>query len=516
MTGYPTNFWWNRLEPSPSKEGADDTLDLAAELRDPAWMLCRQWQTGEFNGDDGGSLAYAEVSYRQGEMTNLVLGGTRQITIANGARQSTLQGGTTVSLGGETPAERLCTAEPFEPDTLVRIELAHRFEDELRISCAGDDTLFQQAISWFRTNYPLAAPTTGDASVDRFNPLDPASQELVRLALGTVGDGYQAYELAQSGAFEAGREPVEELQPAVTAALAEFLTWATELYGDIGFADPTAWVPRELGFNVQADFELDGVAGKLDAYPDADGTLDWGSFDVVTEPAPATTTPAKQIVFPAHVRFPGMPSPRYWDFEEGNCSVLHIDAEERDVGVKLLALDFVLNGCEDWYSFPLSIDVSSGRGKVVKVESIVAHDVFGQATTIPSANANPAEGVHRWSMFSLTKPTTDLAAPAISDLLVIPPSAGAALMRRAPVEEVRFVRDDFANLVWGIERMAPSTLGVGRPGAERDTALDAALPWPGSPSADTTSPLRYELQSRIPSYWIPLLAVSESIDANTS
>jgi hypothetical protein len=504
-------FWWNRLEPSPSKEGQDDTLDLAAPIRDPAWMLSRQWQTGEFNADNGGSLAYAEVSYHEGAFTDLTLGGKRVIDKTTGTRQSVLKDGKKISLGGETPAERLCSAEPFEPDTLLRIELAQRFEDELKNQLT-DPASLQQAIAWFRSTYPLAAPTTGNTNLDRFNPLDAASQQMVDLAVGTVGDGYQAYVLAQNGTFASGQEPPEDLRDSVLAALASFLTWATEVYGNIGFGDPTAWVSRELGFNVQAGFQLDGKAGKLDAYPDADGTLDWGSFDVVSEPEAPTSDPAKKIIFPTHVRFSGMPSPRYWDFEEGDCSVLHIDSEERDVSVKLLVLDFVLNGCEDWYSFALPVDVGDGKGKVVKVKEIVAHDVFGQTTTIKSANANPKSGFDRWSMFSLTKPTTDVTKPAISDILVVPPTSGVALMRRAAVEEVKFVRDDFANLVWGIEKTTPTALGVGWPGPERDTAIDKKLPWPGSPSTDQTSPLRYELQSRIPSYWIPFLAVSEPTD----
>ncbi len=511
---------WNRLEPSPSVEQAGDTIDLAAQIRDPAWMLARQWQTAEFEGEDAGSLAYAEVSYRLGQFTNLVLGGQRRIEIVGGQRQSTLDNSTSVPLSGENPAERLCSAEPFEPDTLVRIELAHRFEDELVTSCSdpalgdpapGDPPFAEQAITWFRSYYPLGLPTTGNAEVDVFNPLDATSQEIVDLAVGTVGDGYQAYELGRSGSFPAGREPPEALQAAVAQALAALVIWATEIYGELGYTDPVAWVPKELGFNVQADFELDGVAGKLDAYPDADGTLDWGSFDVVTEPLPAGD-PRTELVIPAHVRFPGMPSPRYWDFEEGDCSALHIDAEERDVGVKLLTLDFVMDGCEDWYSFALPVDVSSGRGGVVKVTSIVAHDVFGQSTTIESANKSPAAGTNRWTMFSLTKPTPDPTAPAIADLLVIPPTAGTALMHRAPVEEVRFVRDDFANLVWAIETTAPTALGTGRSGAERDVALDKTLTWPSRPTPDTTYPLRYELQSRVPCYWIPLLGVDVVVE----
>ena len=34
---------------------------LRAEVRDPLWMLTRQWQMGEFRGDDAGSPIFAKV-----------------------------------------------------------------------------------------------------------------------------------------------------------------------------------------------------------------------------------------------------------------------------------------------------------------------------------------------------------------------------------------------------------------------------------------------------------------------
>ena len=42
----PAIVYWNRLEGRPRKEKIDRTLK--AEVRDPLWMLCRQWQVGEF------------------------------------------------------------------------------------------------------------------------------------------------------------------------------------------------------------------------------------------------------------------------------------------------------------------------------------------------------------------------------------------------------------------------------------------------------------------------------------
>ena len=42
-----------RLEPSPREADIDE--GLAARVHDPLWMLARQWQFGEFRGDDAGS-----------------------------------------------------------------------------------------------------------------------------------------------------------------------------------------------------------------------------------------------------------------------------------------------------------------------------------------------------------------------------------------------------------------------------------------------------------------------------
>src|SRR5262245_28731928 len=69
----PTVVMWNRLEGRPRRE--DFLRALRAEVRDPLWMLCKQWQVGEFRGDDAGSPVFAKVHidttritrYRPGE-----------------------------------------------------------------------------------------------------------------------------------------------------------------------------------------------------------------------------------------------------------------------------------------------------------------------------------------------------------------------------------------------------------------------------------------------------------------
>src|SRR5215203_1638434 len=51
----PAVTMWNRLEGRARKEDFDRSL--RAEIRDPLWMLTRQWQLGEFKGEDVGSAA---------------------------------------------------------------------------------------------------------------------------------------------------------------------------------------------------------------------------------------------------------------------------------------------------------------------------------------------------------------------------------------------------------------------------------------------------------------------------
>ena len=45
---FPTSMTWNRLEARPRTNSLDRAL--RAEVRDPLWMLTKQWQMGEFRG----------------------------------------------------------------------------------------------------------------------------------------------------------------------------------------------------------------------------------------------------------------------------------------------------------------------------------------------------------------------------------------------------------------------------------------------------------------------------------
>ena len=55
----PSVTTWTRVEPLP-REGSMQR-SLQAQIRDGLWMIARQWQLGEFLGDDAGSPVNASL-----------------------------------------------------------------------------------------------------------------------------------------------------------------------------------------------------------------------------------------------------------------------------------------------------------------------------------------------------------------------------------------------------------------------------------------------------------------------
>ena len=68
----PSITSWTRLE--PRCRDADMARTVGARLFDPLWMLTRQWQTGEFLGEDAGTPVVARVRARSTLLTRSFLG----------------------------------------------------------------------------------------------------------------------------------------------------------------------------------------------------------------------------------------------------------------------------------------------------------------------------------------------------------------------------------------------------------------------------------------------------------
>jgi hypothetical protein len=490
----PSLTVWNRVEPRPRSNffGAN----LSAQVRDPAWFLARQWQMGEAQGEDAASVSFVTLSTTTTPIDKWMVG-------------------TTVNPFTNGPLERQVLSEPFpDDDFALQVQIAQIFDDLLdrAMTTAGlSDQAKSQLSAAIRALFPLQTPAP-NVEPDLLNPLDSSTRRFITIVAGRGYDGAAVYADAKAtpSAAQVDDDITQDLalKTVVFTAYTDLIAWVNKVWGDLGSADPAPWVPERLEYQFSVGAGPAGASTTMSAHPDQDGELSWASFDVTAEEAGAANPPPASVVTvwsrPIHLRFRSMPAPRFWDFETSDAPLPSVKLQVRDL-TKLLALDFMLVHGEDWFVLPFDMPV----GSVARVSSLVVHDVFGGQILVERADKGAAAqpGPTRFSLFSSVKLDANGVPIDVARAFVSPPSAGAAMQIGRPREDVRFARDEMANMAWGIERAAASRIGEPRPGRERDTAVDRVSPVAQPPSDDLTSPLRYLVETKVPVNYIPLIGL---------
>ena len=450
--------WWNRLEPRPRMD--DITEPLRARIRDPLWMLTRQWQLGEFQGLDSGSPAWVQLTERVGAMTAW--------SQPNGAA-TPLEA---------APLEQQIEHEPFSPNLATAVELGQRSLSRLLAEAGVSDKPF-------RTAYPVSL-TPDPAKSD---PYDPLEAQLRRTCAGRAIDGIAAYTAIKANISPCRRRPLPRCR--------RLSTGSSPRSGPIGATeDAPTWQPLRLEYAATTTVTTTSGSATLNVAPGDDGLIDWAAFDVAsTAEGPALATNVRTII-PAHVRFKGMPNARFWDFENGTLDFGDLKPDKRDLA-RLALMDFMLVHANDWFMLPIDMPV----GGTYQLDSLVVHDVFGIDTLVQRADRESL-GPGIWTMFS----TSVAGSTQAADFFLLPPTAGAALQSGRVVEEIRFARDEMANMVWAIENVLENAAGDPWPQHERDAAANPVATPPTTQGANV--PLKYLIETRVPSYWIPFLPVS--------
>jgi hypothetical protein len=225
-----------------------------------------------------------------------------------------------------------------------------------------------------------------------------------------------------------------------------------------------------------------------------------GAVDVLDRIAAAASTVTRTVV-PGEVRYPGMPNPRWWAFEDGRTDFGAVTPDTTDL-VKLMFLEFALVYSNDWFLLPCDLPA----GTLARVDGVVFTDVFGQRTWIEPAGTGADDGWQRWSMYNLDVSGTTPAAAQLG--LFLPPSAPGTA-QGPPVEDVLMVRDEAANMVWGIERTVWLATGAPLPGAEaaRETLAYRERLHPPPGRLAPVAAIEYQAMSTVPENWIPFVPV---------
>lgn len=497
----PTVVTWNRLEARPRTR--EFSRSLRAEVRDALWMLSRQWQVGEFKGEDAGSAVFTRVAVATTRLTRFA------------ARDAAA-----VAFDEQPPLEVRVEREAVPPDVATRAELGQRWLDLLTAAGAGAASLdfFRAALAFPER----PAPTLAEA--DLYSDRQGWRLRAALAGRGADGGPLLAHLLTGASAadfvHEGGTPPAADRDP-IEAAQAQLLASYRRLFSQPADNDDPVWSPHQLEYRFACSApERDGAPGGpqtvLVAEEYAQGHLDWYAFDVVSDPeATLPDKPGERVddevlddeiltFLPSAIEFGGMPSPRWWEFEDRRTDLGDIDAETSDLA-KLLLAEFTLLYSNDWMVIPYELPI----GALCRVAGLVVVDTFGQRQVVRAAGHGDEEDGQRWKLFSLS--TTAGEGPA-DGRLFLPPVVGS-LQESEPVEEVRLFRDEMANMVWGVETRIPGDLGTGRDGFEAAQDLVTLLARlappapPPPPAAATGVPVRYVAGTTVPENWIPFLPV---------
>ncbi|WP_440766369.1 hypothetical protein [Natronorubrum sp. DTA7] len=260
---------WRRLR--PTSRDADLADGLAAAVHDPLWMLCRQWQVGEFRGEDAGSPVDVDVTVEHDELDRFERRGERGgevVPYEDGPLESAIE------------RERVLTADPparlaAEAGTVFLETLeAHGFLDE-------DDEPY--GTSDFDGRYRLSRPD---------EPMPERDRRYYRVMGDRVLDGAAVFD-ALDRALSANPPKFEdvplptgiyrledvgvELANAYADAAETYCEWYLELYDEPG-ENGDAWRPTRLEYDgaVVTGLGDDENTFELRGYPG--GRLHWHAF----------------------------------------------------------------------------------------------------------------------------------------------------------------------------------------------------------------------------------------------
>jgi hypothetical protein len=464
---------WNRLEARPRAQ--DFTRSLRAEVRDPLWFLTRQWQMGELEAEDAASPIDARLLTRRSTLDRVALGG-----------------GPAQVFDDSLPLEALVERERVPFTHALRVQAAQHF---LRLHPAA---LRVKYLPRYRTAFAFPPLADGDLRGD----VDGRNLYLATQRLAFDGEAALA---AIAAATFAADVPID---PGDTAAMAPvidgFSGWLARQYSEPAPGAPPVWDTGRLCYSLEAAAPAEGSgqltleAGRYDQ-----GRLDWFSYELdaqaaaltVDDPAHVPPPVVREAIsfVPTPATYKGVPNPRFWEMEEREVNFGALNATTTDQLLLVFAEMGLVYG-NDWFVVPYTLPVNT----LCEVLGLIVTDVFGDRTVIRAADEGDGAW-QRWSLFNLSN-AGELGGYNRQFLL---PSALGDALESAPLEQVQFVRDEIANLVWAVEEVIPAATGQGINGYD---AADKTGVLP-DPIASSSAAIRYVLGNAVPENWIPFIPV---------
>lgn len=495
---FPAITTWNRLEARPRSQTFDRAL--RAEVRDALWMLTKQWQMGEFRGHDAGSPVFARLLF-----------GTTRLTKYKPPL------GVAQLLEPSTPLETKVERRPVpmkRQNRIVSLDLRLIMARQW-LSLISDVGNYRQA---FITAYPFHVPDpTQPQDVDICS--HPEAWDTFQAFAGRAMDGGALLEYLLADPSHHAYDGVSGIDPNDHHSLDEradrFLAWAARFLTQPTPDTDNAWINDHLDYQFAVSAPMpDGTEKVYVANDYASPRLDWYSVDLDQGNASLGNVAGSETTglppdtpfttIPVPVSFSGMPNTRWWAFEDHATNFGNIDASTTDLA-KLLFMEFALVYSNDWFIVPCTLP----SGILARVRGLAVTNVFGERFWIEAAERGPQNNWGRWSIFNVDVVNGPAGSTSIDPTLVLLPTF-ANSQASAPLEEVFLVRDEVANMAWGVETSVALASGISRPGGEVATQtfnyLQGLIPG-GSVPPPTSASVRYQAMNSVPENWIPFIPV---------
>jgi len=295
---------------------------------------------------------------------------------------------------------------------------------------------------------------------------------------------------AAAGGGDDAEEPVDLDAP---------LEWAVEREGAAG--DSPAWRAEAL----EHVFDLGTDAHTLRATEYTGPRLDWYGVDLAAVTSAAPTSTGTRRVVPTQLSVPGAPHPRWWRVEDpGTYLDSPNDPEPNVLSVLLPELGYV--DVNDWYLVPLA----QRAGTLRRITEVTVVDSFGVVTTVPAFDPQG------WQVFTLA-PVAGVDPVESRDLLFVP-NCAIDIVDNDDVEDVRFLLDDHANVVWAVEQAYRDESGqLVRDGGAPAADPDGSAPDPDTEDAEQAALSAFRFAAAPPRAWIPYLPrVARATDGEVS
>jgi hypothetical protein len=481
---------------------------LAARIFDPLWLLARQWQMGEFQGEDVGTPVLARVRARSAMLSRCWLGELPDQPSTIGAPYDPR----VMPLEVMVERQRTRATSAAEPRTLkLRVEAGLHFLRMLELQ-----PLSRNYRAAFITRFvlqPVASQTP-----------DLADEQSSRFSLTMAGramDGGRLEEACRAGASTMVLDPalriVAEDRAKVELTATRWLSWYDGLFSEPAAPDADAWMPErmEYAMTVAARMSEQLTDEKpLTAAEFYDGHVDWSSFDLdyhanLGTDDDRTVNAIVETAVPAPVTFRGAPAPRHWEFEDARIEYGLLPVGPTDLA-QLLMIQYAGSYGNDWFVVPLTLPI----GSLTRIDSLVVTDSFGVRSLLRPIG-DPALPNPHWRMFQLAfrRRSGEAGVPgAEANLLFLPPALGRSL-EGAAIEDVLFMRDEMANLAWAIERSIESPIEAASPRLDRSAGPDATAD--DAPPSAAAAASRYRLSSTVPANWVPLVPVQLAVPSDS-